>query len=224
MENKIYENLHRLSLSGQFPKAVLTAIESVAVRRTYIPDAHVILEGGACNSAYFIVKGEVKVYRTSSDGRNQVLARLGPGHWFNFVPCLTSAKSNPATVSALTPVKALVISDIDLRQLIHNHHDLALAVLYDLADRMQRLTGMVESLGLLHTRGRVARFLLKHADEDGYIHWEYTHEEIAEWLGTVPDMVGRALRGFVDEALIDMTNRRYIVILDIARLKTEALR
>lgn len=217
-------NLQRFSLFEQLPEATLASVDSVAVLRTYIPDSQIILEGGACHSAYFIVKGKVSVYRTASDGRNQVLARLGPGHWFNVVPCLTLAGKNPASVSALTPVRAYVISDIDLRQLLQNHHELALALVYDLADRVQRLTGMVESLGLLPTRGRVAGFILERADEDGYLRWEYTQEEMAEFLGTVPDMIGRALRGFVEEGVIEMISRHYLMILDREGLEAEAKR
>jgi CRP/FNR family cyclic AMP-dependent transcriptional regulator len=100
--------------------------------------------------------------------------------------------------------------------------EVALAVLRDFAGRLDHLTNLVEDLSLHTVRGRLARFLLEHAGEDG-IARQWTQEEIAAHLGTVRDMVGRALRAFEDAGLVRMERRR-IVLLDREGLETESER
>jgi CRP-like cAMP-binding protein len=100
--------------------------------------------------------------------------------------------------------------------------ELALAILQDFAVRLDHLTNLVEDLSLRTVRGRLARFLLEHADEDQVTrHW--TQEEVAARLGTVRDMVGRTLRAFVVAGLVRM-NRQRIVLLDREGLEAEAQR
>lgn len=166
--------------------------------------------------------GQVHVYRLSAGGREQVLARLGPGQTFNTVPPFKPAGVNHATVEALTPTDVCVITCKDFRRLVGECRELAVALLEDFAGRLDHLTGLVEDLSLRTVRGRLAHFLLEHAGSGGVTR-RWTQEEIAAYLGTVRDMVGRTLRAFVDAGLVQMERQR-IVLLDRKGLEAEAER
>jgi CRP-like cAMP-binding protein len=213
------EALRRNPLLADLSDDALACVADVALAHTYEPGETIIFEGDPCRAAYFIAEGQVRVYRLSPGGREQVLARLGPGQAFNTVPPFQPEGVNHATVEALTTVTVYAISSDDLRRLVGQSPKLALALLQDFADRLDHLTNLVEDLSLRTVRGRLARFLLEHADEGGVAR-SWTQDGIASHLGTVRDMVGRTLRTFADAGLVRMDRQR-IVLLDREGLEAE---
>ncbi|HEY72822.1 MAG TPA: Crp/Fnr family transcriptional regulator [Thermoflexia bacterium] len=205
-------------LSGE----TMARVANAAIRHTYALGETVIFEGDPCQAAYFIAEGQVRVYRLSPEGREQVLVRLGPGQAFNTAPPFQRDGVNHATVEALTLVTLFAITCDEFRRLVGECPELALAILYDFADRLDHLTNLVEDLSLRTVRGRLARFLLENADTDTATS-RWTQGEIAAYLGTVRDMVGRTLRAFADAGLIRMDRQR-IVLLDREGLEIEAQR
>jgi len=214
--------LRRISLFADLSDDALTRVASVAIRRTYAPGKTVIFEGAPCQAAYFVAEGQVRVYRLSPSGREQVLVRLGPGQAFNTVPPFKPHGVNHATAEPLTPVTLYVITREDFHRLVIECPELALALLRDFAGRLDHLTNLVEDLSLRTVRGRLARFLLEQA-EAGAVTQRWTQEEIAAHLGTVRDMVGRTLRAFTDAGLVRM-ERQCIMLLDREGLEAEAQR
>jgi len=212
--------LRRIPLLADLPDGALAHVVDAALARTYEPGETIIFEGDSCQAAFFIAKGQVRVYRLSSAGREQVLARLGAGQAFNTVPPFQPDGVNHATVEALTPVTVYAVSSDDLRRLVSQSPELALALLQDFANRLDHLTNLVEDLSLRTVRGRLARFLLENVNEEE-ITRRWTQDEIAAHLGTVRDMVGRTMRAFADAGLVRMDRQRS-VLLDRAGLEAEA--
>jgi CRP/FNR family cyclic AMP-dependent transcriptional regulator len=214
--------LRRIPLFKSLSDDALARMARVVHARAAVPGETIIFEGDLCEAAYFIVEGQVRVSRLSRSGREQVLARLGPGQTFNTVPPFQPHGINHATVEALTPVTLYVITRDDFRRLVGECAELALVVLQDFADRLDHLTDLVEDLSLHTVRGRLARFLLDHAEAGG-VSRRWTQEEIAAHLGTVRDMVGRTLRAFADAGLVRM-EREHIFLLDREGLEAEVRR
>lgn len=206
-----------------FSKQALASISKAAVFRNYIPKNHIIVEGKSCEAAYLALKGSMNVFRTSYSGKKQVIARLGPGDWLNACCCLKTEEKNIASVVALTPVRVLLFSANDLRRLTRKYPLLTLKIVDNFSERIKIMTNQIENLSLRSTRGRVAHFLLDHADESGVIHWHCTQKDIADRIGTVADVVGRVARKFVDDGLIEMPVKHCIVILNKEGLMKEAL-
>jgi CRP/FNR family cyclic AMP-dependent transcriptional regulator len=224
--------LRRVSLFAGLSDDALALVARSALRRTVTSGEIVIFEGDPCQAAYFIAQGQVRVYRLSPGGREQVLARLGPGQAFNTVPPFQPHGVNHATVEALAEVTLYAIACQDFRRLVGECAELALAILQDFADRLDHLTDLVEDLSLRTVRGRLARFLLEHAPGEASTRRSagpdrdirrWTQEEIAAHLGTVRDMVGRTLRAFADAGLVRMERQR-IILLDREGLEAEAQR
>jgi CRP-like cAMP-binding protein len=229
--------LRRVTLFTSLSDDALARLARVAFRRTCAPGEMVIFEGDPCQAAYFIAEGQVRVYRLSPGGREQVLARLGPGQAFNTVPPFQPQGINHATVQALTAVTLYVVTCGDFCRLVEECGELALAIVQDFADRLDHLANLVEDLSLRTVRGRLARFLLEHAStarlsasaglgeaaDAVQVARNWTQDEIAANLGTVRDMVGRTLRAFADAGLVRIERQR-IVLLDREGLEAEAQR
>lgn len=179
-----------------------------------------LVGGEPCEAAFFVLEGAVRVFRDAPSGRQQILTKIVPGQPFNLVPALRSHGTNHASVQAIERSRLLRIGGAELLGLVKRYPDLGLALLGDLADKLDHLTNLVETIALRSVRGRLARFLLDHA-ESGQVPRRWTLDDIAAQLGTVRDMVGRALRGLSDASLIDL-NRERIVLLDRPGLEVES--
>ena len=169
------------------------------------------IEGEECAQVIFVIRGAVRIYRSAPNGREQILQNLGPGMQFNTIPVLTGQTGNKASVRALTDVTLLYIPAADFRRIMNTRSDFASTVAADLARRLEHMTGLVEDLSLRSVRGRLARFLLDQA-EKGEISAQWTQDEIAAQLGTVRDVIGRTLRGFLDAGLIRREGNRLLLV------------
>lgn len=174
------------------------------------PGATVVWEGTPCEAVHFVVRGLLRVRRMSPEGREQVLAHLGPGDCVNLVSFLDGGPS-PASVDALAESVLLVASCREFRVVLHAYPDLAHAVMLQLAGEVRRLGDMVEELALHTVRTRLARFLLSSADSEGPP-GGWTQQEIAASVGTVREMVGRTLRAFGEEGLIRRQRGRVVIV------------
>ena len=220
MDDQLSRDLSAIPLFAGLSERTRLQLSRVALRRTYAPGTLILLEGEPCTAVFFIVAGQARIYRLSPQGRQQVLATLGPGQGFNTAPPFVSEATNPASVEAIGETTALTLRKDDFLSLVRGCPDLSWAILGDFASRLMHLTDLVEDLALRSVRGRLARFLLEQAD-GAQMPQPWTQDEIAAHLGTVRDVVGRSLRALVDAGLLRMERGR-IVLLDREGLEAEA--
>ena len=220
--------LSDLPLFSKLGDDALLEIVPLIHERTFSRGQVVILEGEPCQTVYFVARGVVRAHRLSPEGREQVLAYLGPGEPFNLVPALDGGP-NLATVDAVADTRLYTVPCERFRRIMRNHPEVALAVMERLAAEVRRLSDTVEDLALHTVRTRLARFLLAHASAElevvdgGQPPRRWTQEEIATHIGTVRDVVGRALRTFADDGLIRRERGR-LVVTDRAGLEREAMK
>jgi len=221
--------LSKLSFFSGLENDVLSDIATHIGERSFSPSQMVMLEGEPCRAVYFVAQGVVRIHRLSPEGREQVLAYLGPGEPFNLVPALDGGP-NLASVDAVTETTLYIVPCEHFRRVMRDHHEVALVVMGRLAAEVRRLSDMVEDLALHTVRTRLARFLLAQVSAklgevtDGRQPPKgWTQEEIAAHIGTVRDVVGRALRTFADDGLIRRERGR-LVVMDRAGLEREAMK
>jgi CRP/FNR family cyclic AMP-dependent transcriptional regulator len=200
---------------------VLAALAAVAVQRRYGRGQVIFLEGDPCAGLHVVAEGEVKVFKLSPQGREQILHRLGPGDTFNDVAVLDGGL-NPASAAAITDSVVCIITRAEIQRIVQLYPTLAWALIESIARRARHLVAMVEDLSLRSVKARLARLLLAEAqrsDGAGEIDRSQmvTQAELAARLGTVREMIGRALRDLADERLIAFDRHR-IVIVDRERL------
>jgi CRP-like cAMP-binding protein len=170
---------------------------------------------------YLVVHGHVKIARTSAGGREQVLYVLGPGSHFNTVPMFDGGTC-PANAQALTAVTLLALPRERLQGVVEQHPALALALLKEFTGRLRHLVNLVDDLALHTVQGRLAGLLLEQAAaaERGELLPPLTQAEMAARLGTVREMVGRALKTFEALGLLRI-ERGVITLVDRAGLAAQ---
>lgn len=185
--------------------------------REYETGELVVLEGDAGPGLYFLQYGWLKVVKTSAAGREQILRFLEPGETFNEIGVFTG-QPNPATAIALEPAGVWLIQRDVLLRLLRERPEFAQHVIIKMAQHMLHLVALVTDLSLRPVTGRLARLLLEGAAGDVLERprW-YTQAELAARLGTVPDVIQRALRSLENDGLI-VVERHQIRLMDREKL------
>jgi len=202
--------------------ALIEAVAEAAVRREYGAGELVFLEGERNAGLYIVEQGWLKSIKSLATGREQILRFVGPGDVFNEIGCLASS-TNQASVIALEPSAVWIVQGNALLRLMERYPPLARAITQNLAERVLHLMLLVEDLSLRSVESRLARLILQQSQKRP-LHrrpWA-TQAEMAARIGTVPDVLNRALRTLVEEGLIRVDRHR-IEIVDPQGLKERAL-
>jgi CRP/FNR family transcriptional regulator len=213
MNDEFVQQMRSVPLFTGLDEATLQELARGASRREYQANEMVVLEGEALPGLFYLEYGWLKVVKISPSGREQTLRFLEPGETFNEIGVFTN-QPNPATAIALEPAGIWMIRREALLHLLQTRPDFAQHIIAKMAERMLYLVSLVTDLSLRPTIGRLARLLLEDAS-DGILHrprW-YTQAELAARLGTVPDVVQRALRSLENDRLISV-EKHQIRILD----------
>ncbi|MEN6436498.1 MAG: Crp/Fnr family transcriptional regulator [Anaerolineaceae bacterium] len=214
--NLIYQ---KIPFFSSFTNATLDCIQKVSYEWTFPPGKGILLESEEATAAYIVLEGEVKIFRVAPDGRQQVLTRLFPGEVFNIVPLVQDQSRNQSSAEAVGNTRLLCLPKEGFHNLMNTCPEFSNAIVKIFANRLQKLTAMVEYLSLHSVRGRLAQFLISQADK-GSSAPKYTQDEIAQEIGTVRDVVGRLLKVFTDEGYIRREGRK-VILLDRAGLEAE---
>ena len=181
-------------------------------------------EGDPGDQLYFIISGKIKLGRTAPDGRESLVAIMGPGELFGEMALFDpSPRSTSAT--AVSETRLAGLKHENLKKVIERSPDVSAQLLQALARRLRRTNESLADLVFSDVPGRVAKALLDLADRFGrpatdgiLVAHELTQEELAPLVGASRETVNKALAEFVQRGWIRL-EARAVVILDLQRLK-----
>jgi CRP-like cAMP-binding protein len=196
-----------------FSNLDLTELESIrnfVFEKTADRAEMVLLEGGSAATLYFVASGVVKMFKTSAEGKEQILSIVRTGESFNDVP-IFDGDTNLASARAMGPVLLYGIKKNDMEAILRNHPQIALNVIKVLASRVRHLVSLVEDLSFKHVIGRVAKILLEHVGGEMGRGPRLTQQEMAAMAGTAREVVGRSLKALEEEGAIKLDRHRIII-------------
>jgi len=165
--------------------------------------------------------------RTSADGRENLLAILGPGQMFGELS-LFDPGPRSATATAVTDATLQSLSHDELSVWLDTRPDVARGLLNQLAGRLRRANDVVADLVFSDVPGRVAKALLdlsrrfgRSADDGIHVHHDLTQEELAQLVGASRETVNKALADFAMRGWLRLEPRS-VVLMDIERLQRRA--
>ena len=202
--------------SGLSP-AELDSIKQLIFEKTASRGEVILLEGESAEVFFFVASGAVKVFKTSAEGKEQILNIVRPGESFNDVPIFDDGP-NPASAQAMGPVVLYGVRKDGLKAIIQEHPQVTLNIIKVLAERVRQLVSLVEDLSFRRVIGRVARILLEHAGDGASSGPRLNQQEMAAMDGTAREVVGRSLKTLEEEGKIRLERHR-IVITDKEALK-----
>jgi CRP-like cAMP-binding protein len=204
------EFLKRVLYFSDLSPAELESIRESVFERNADRSEVLLLEGEPAQNLYFVASGAVQMFKTSADGKEQILSIARPGESFNDVPIFDGGL-NPASARAMGPVLLYGINRNDMQAIVGKYPRIALNVIRVLARRVRQLVSLVEDLSFRHVISRVARILSEHVrDETGHGR-RLTQQEMAAMAGTAREVVGRSLKVLKDDGVIKFDRHRIII-------------
>jgi CRP-like cAMP-binding protein len=177
----------------------------------------ILLEEEPASAVYFVVSGVVKVFKTSVEGKEQVLCIVKPGESFNDVAVFDGGP-NPASAIAMTPVVLYGITKADMETILREHPKLATNVIKILSEKVRYFVSLVEDFSFRNVTDRLAKLLLEYATDHAWSGEEAGHrprltqQDMAAMVGTAREVVGRSLKALEDEGAIKMDRHRIVVV------------
>ena len=197
--------------SGLGQQELQTLFDHAGIRK-FPKNTVIIHDGDESDSLYIIVSGKVKVFLTDEQGKEVILNFQEVGEYFGEVALLDQTRRS-ASVVTLVPSQFIVITRQDFMRCLSMHPEIALRVMKDLTNRLRDLTDEVRSLALMDVYGRIARTLLKLAEEhDGQLVVNQTsRKDLANMVGSSREMVSRILRELERGGYIKIHGKRIII-------------
>ncbi len=184
-------------------------------------------EGDDGDALYVVLDGKVKLTRTSSDGRENLISLMGPGEMFGELS-LFDPRPRTMGAAAVTEVRLAALAHDDLRAWLNDRPDVAMHLLAALARRLRRTNEVMSDLVFTDVPGRVAKALLDLAarfgvqQEDGLqVNHDLTQEELAQLVGASRETVNKALADFVARGWIHL-HPKSVLLIDSERLRRRA--
>jgi CRP/FNR family transcriptional regulator len=192
-------------------------LTSHLLQRKYAVGELIFGEGDPCAGLYVVLSGNVRIFKSSAGGREQVLSIDGPGSSIAELPVFDGG-NYPASATAVDDATLLFVSKQDFQALCVAHPQVALKVLRVVGARLRRLVGIIEELSFTTVRHRLASFLLRLAQKEGKrtpegveIIMPVSNQELASQIGTVRELVSRNLSRLQAEGMIKIDGRSVIV-------------
>ena len=176
------------------------------------------LEQESAKMVYFVASGLIKLFKTSAEGKEQILRLVRPADCFGHTGIFNGG-SNPESAQAVVPSVLYGLMKSDLEALLRDHEQLALNTIKAMATEMHHYISLVADLSLRRVSDRVARMLLEHSSEEMLdASFILSRADMAAMIGTVPEVIGRSLQTLEKKGVI-RSNHRNIVIKDSNALR-----
>jgi CRP/FNR family transcriptional regulator, cyclic AMP receptor protein len=218
--------LAKVQIFSGLTESELNFLAQRAARRNYSAGQSIFGEGEPCSGLYIVDSGHVRIFKSSSNGREQVLGIEAPGSSIAELPVFDGG-NYPASATAIDDATLLFVSKQDFQALCTTHPQVALKVLRVVGARLRRLVGIIEELSFTTVRHRLASFLLRLAQKEGKrsaagveITLPASNQELASHIGTVRELVSRNLSRLQAEGILQIDGRT-LTISNLKALEAE---
>ena len=214
--------LRKVPLFAELSDPEVGRIAEVTRERSYPKNSVILFEDDPGDALYVVVTGLVKVVLIGEDGREVILSVLKEGDFFGEM-ALIDDEPRSAHVIAMEDANLLVLRREDFHQRLRETPNISVGLLRAMTRRLREADEKIGGLVLLDVNGRVAKLLLRLADEHDGVHItrRITHHTIAQMVGSSRETVSRTIRDLADRGLIEVS-RKAIAIKNRPALETAA--
>jgi len=217
--------IRHIPLFAELDEPAILRLSERCVSRN-VGAGHVLfITGDECRGLYIIETGRVRIYRTNSEGREQVLHVEGPGRPVAELP-LFDGGPYPASAVALEETRLIFLPRADFESLYRTNPDIAQAIIRALGRRLRHLVHVTETLAFRDVAARLALLLVGYAERTGRdtpdgieLTLDRTQEELAIEIGAARESVSRAMKQLRRKGLVRRIDRDHLLVPDLSRLR-----
>ena len=178
--------LRRVPLFSGLTEAQIERLAAGSVRRNFPKGRVIVTEGEPSQSLYILLSGRAKVQRSDTEGKEVILAVIGPGECFGEMSLIDESPRS-ASVITIDTSDFMAINKESFKSMMMSSPEMCLRIMAGLVRRLREADRKIETLALLDVYGRVARL---------------PRQEIAKMIGASREMVSRVMKGLETEGYI----------------------
>lgn len=212
------KELKLIPLFSELREDDLEQIVRMSVKQVYKKDNMVLIEEEIGSTMFVILNGRVKISRISDEGREVILSILVDGDFFGEMAIL-DGQTRSANAVTLEDTEMMIIRRENFLQILHDHPQIAINLLKELAHRLRRSDSQIKSLSLQNAMGKVASTLLRIADDSGIIKQgrvEIAHlppqQDLANMAGTSRETISRVIKSLSQLDYVRKEGSKLIII------------
>jgi len=209
------EHIAAIPLFEGLPNDQIEELTDIVVDQTFKRGQSIFSEGDEATGFYVVASGKVKIYKSSPDGKEQILHIFGPGEAFGEVPMFAGGHF-PANADTLEQSRLFFFPRAGFIDLIKQEPMLAMNMLGALSRRLRMLATLVDNLSLKEVPGRLAAYFLHLSEVDSgadELELEISKGQLASLLGTIPETLSRILAKMSSQGIIVVDGKK-VTILD----------
>jgi len=213
--DKMLNIISSIPLFNGLPEEQIVAIKKIALEKKINKGEIIFTEGDEGNGFFVVADGRVKVFKVSTEGKEQILHIFGPGQPFGEVPVFAGQKF-PANAQAIDKTRVLFFPRTSIVNLISANPSLALNMLAVMSKKLRQFAVQIENLSLKEMPARLASYLIFLANEqnkDDLVTLKISKGQLASTLGTIPETLSRAFAKLSGQNLINVDGKK-ITLLD----------
>ena len=215
--NDIIDNIADISIFSDLKEEEIKKIAQFCMPRTYPKNSMIILEEEFGDTVFAICEGTVKITRVNDEGKEVILALLGPGEIFGEM-AIIDGESRSANALAQENCVLLAFPQNEFIKILKDYFDVAFALMSELAKRLRKSDQQIEALSLSDAENRIGVSMLNLAEDMGIIRKGKVtieklpfQQDIANMAGTSRETVSRVLKMFEEKNLIIKTGHRLVI-------------
>ncbi|UCD71479.1 MAG: Crp/Fnr family transcriptional regulator [Syntrophobacterales bacterium] len=213
--NKILE---RFPLFSGLEDREIAEIEAISISKKYHRGALIFSEDEEARGFYVVIAGRVKVYKLSSEGKEQILHIISSGQTFAEA-ALFAGSSYPAFAESLTETRVLYFPKERFLNLIRKNPQISLNMIASLSHWLRKFVSLVEELSLKDVSTRLSKYLIDLSAQSGRTsergiecELDISKSQLASQLGTISETLSRTLRKLRDRGIIEVEGKRIIIL------------
>ena len=229
------DNLKKVYIFSGLNDDELERLSKIAREKTFNKGEIIFFDTEPYLGFYITLTGLVKIYKISKDGKEHILHLVPAFNTFAEVPLFENYSEifedtfrYPANATALEDeTRVLLIPARQFMQLLESDTKICIKMVSGFAKRLRHLNHHIEELTLKDVTKRVAGFILAEVKksktkDQNIVSLKISKNDMAAYLGTIPETLSRTLKKLQDEEMISVDGRK-IEITDIERLKEAAV-
>lgn len=198
----------------------LNKIVSLIIRREYDRGEMVVMEGDHLENLVIINHGQIKAFKNTLEGKEQILYIFTEGDFFGENNLLLEQES-PYYIEALEKTNVCMINKMDFQSLLRKYPDIGIKIISELSNRLEKLENTILMMGTKSVEARVSAVILEFAWKYGKTHEKgieidlpLSREGIANYIGLTRETVSRKMSLLQEERIIEMVGNKKIILLD----------
>ena len=185
--------------------------------RNYLKNSMIILEEEYGDLVFVVQTGTIKITRVNDEGKEVILALLGPGEIFGELAIL-DGEARSANALAQENCQLLAINKEDFLEILKNNFSVSYNLMCELAKRLRKSDQQIEALSLSDAEHRIGVSLLNLAEDMGVIRKGKVtiqnlpfQQDIANMAGTSRETVSRVLKLLENKSMISKVGHTLVI-------------